>query len=56
VTFEETPLVSHVGCGCRTIAEVLRKHRTGGLAEPTLVGRHAHYRAKKMANIDRDRW
>jgi len=27
VTFEETPLASHVGCGCRTIAEVLRKHR-----------------------------
>jgi len=27
VTFEETPLDHHVGCGCRTIAEVLRKHR-----------------------------
>ena len=28
VTFDKTPLVSHPGCRCRTIAEVLRKHRT----------------------------
>jgi len=27
VTFEEARLVSHVGCGSRTIAEVVRKNR-----------------------------